>query len=286
MVLAVPWLWAALFFLLPLAVIAVISLAQVRVGVPPYTPLLGRAGGHITVNASLDSYRMLLADSLYGRAYLGSLKIAFISTVITLIIGYPVAYGVAQARGAWRNILLLLVILPFWTSLLIRVYAWMGLLRPGGLINAALQSIGLIHQPLHLLNTTGAVYLGIVYAYLPFMILPLYARLERLDPRLREAAADLGAKPWRVFLSITLPLSLPGVVAGALLVFIPAVGEFVIPDLLGGPDTLMIGKVLWGEFFSNRDWPMSAALTVAMVVILVLPVVLLETVNERREGAP
>jgi putrescine transport system permease protein len=279
-VLGVPWVWSLLFFLLPLAVIVKISFALSRVGVPPYTPLLD-AAGHL--NASADNYRELAADSLYLHAYGGSLAIAAGATLIALLIGYPIAYAIARAPERRRGLLLLLVVLPFWTSLLVRVYAWIGLLRPAGIINTALAFLGLIDAPLHLLNTTGAVYLGIVYAYLPFMVLPLYARLERLDPSLREAASDLGATPLRAFLAVTLPLSIPGMVAGCLLVFIPAVGEFVIPDLMGGPDTVMIGRVLWGEFFSNRDWPMSAALTVAMIVILVIPVAVLQTVAAREE---
>ncbi|MGZ5890764.1 MAG: ABC transporter permease [Hyphomicrobium sp.] len=279
-VLGLPWAWSLLFFLLPLAVIVKISFATSQVGVPPYTPLLD-AAGHVI--ASTGNYRDLVADSLYVRSYLGSLVVAAGATLIALLVGYPIAYAIARAPERRRGLLLLLVVLPFWTSLLVRIYAWIGLLRPTGLINSALAGLGLIDAPLHLLNTPGAVYLGIVYAYLPFMVLPLYARLERLDPSLREAASDLGATPWRAFLAVTLPLSVPGIVAGSLLVFIPAVGEFVIPDLMGGPDTLMIGRVLWGEFFSNRDWPMSAALTVAMIVILVIPIAVLQTVAAREE---
>jgi putrescine transport system permease protein len=280
-----PWVWAALFFLLPLAVIVKISFAETIVGVPPYTPLFIQDANGIALQATLSNYRDALSDSFYAGAYIGSLKIAAIATVIALLIGYPMAYAIAAAPRRRRGFLLLLVALPFWTSLLVRIYAWMGLLRPGGVINALLLDLGLIGEPLHLINTTGAVCLGMVYAYLPFMVLPLYARLERLDPALREAASDLGARPWQVFLSVTLPLSLPGVVAGALLVFIPCVGEFVIPDLLGGPDTVMIGKVLWSEFFSSRDWPLSAALTVIMVAVLVIPILLLQRLTAD-EAAP
>ena len=279
LMLAGPWGWSAALFLLPLAIILKISFAQTQVGVPPYTPLFGDGG----VQATLENYRSVLTDSFYFGAYLGSFKIAALATVLALLLGYPMAYAIAAAAPARRGLLLLLVVLPFWTSLLIRIYAWMGLLRPGGVINTVLESLGAISEPLHLINTTGAVCLGMVYAYLPFMVLPLYARLERLDPSLREAASDLGAKPWRVFLSVTLPLSLPGVFAGCLLVFIPCVGEFVIPDLLGGPDTVMIGKVLWSEFFSSRDWPLSAALTVVMVAVLVVPVLLLQRVMDEGE---
>ncbi len=277
--LAVPWAWAALLFLLPLAVILKISLAETAAGVPPYTPMFM----HGAPQATLANYRDVFADSFYAGAYVNSLKIAGLATLLTVLAGYPMAYAISRAPEGRRGLLLLLVTLPFWTSLLIRIYAWIGLLRPGGVINTALESTGLIDEPLKLINTTGAVCLGMVYAYLPFMVLPLYARLERLDPALTEAASDLGARPWRAFLAVTLPLSLPGVVAGALLVFIPCVGEFVIPDLLGGPDTVMIGKVLWSEFFSSRDWPLSAALTIVMMAVLVVPILLLQrTMGEER----
>jgi putrescine transport system permease protein len=281
--LGLPWAWSLLFFLLPLAVIVKISFAVTQIGVPPYTPLVSMTGGHLALHVSVNNYRDLFGDSLYWRAYVSSVWIAAGATLIALLIGYPMAYAIARAPVRRRGLLLLLIVLPFWTSMLVRIYAWIGLLRPTGVINTVLSTLGLVQTPLHLLNTPGAVYLGIVYAYLPFMVLPLYARLERLDPALREAAADLGAKPLRTFLSVTLPLSVPGIIAGCLLVFIPAVGEFVIPDLLGGPDTLMVGRVLWGEFFSNRDWPMSAALTVAMIVILVVPIAVLQTTAARAE---
>ena len=266
--LAVPWVWAALLFVLPLAIVVKISLAETAVGVPPYTALID----HGALRATLANYRDVFADSFYAGAYVSSVKIAGLATILAVLAGYPMAYAIARAPERRRGLLLLLVTLPFWTSLLIRIYAWIGLLRPGGVINAVLESVGLIDTPLQMINTTAAVCFGMVYAYLPFMVLPLYARLERLDPALVEAAGDLGATPWRAFLSVTLPLSLPGVMAGALLVFIPCVGEFVIPDLLGGPDTVMIGKVLWSEFFSSRDWPLSAALTVVMMAVLVIPV--------------
>ena len=283
-VLALPWLWSGLFFLLPLAIVVKISLAEAQMSVPPYSDFLKRVdGGIVGINATLSNFHMLFSDALYLKAYLSSLKIALVATALTLLLGYPMAYAIARAPVARRAILLVLVMLPFWTSFLVRIYAWMGLLRPSGIINAALQALGLIDAPLIMLNTPGAVYLGIVYAYLPFMVLPLYARLEKLDPALLEAAADLGAKPWRTFLAVTLPLSLPGVLAGSLLVFIPAVGEFVIPDLLGGPDTLMIGKVLWNEFFSNRDWPMSAAVTVVLLIVLVAPIMLFQALQARAE---
>lgn len=265
------WLWLGLFLLLPFAVVLKISFGTPQLAVPPYGPPL-----------TLDNYALIFQDSLYLKAYLGSLRIAFVSTLLALLLGYPMAYAIARAPVRWRHALLLLVILPFWTSFLVRIYAWIGLLRPTGFINTALEALGLIAEPLRLLNTDGAVYLGIVYAYLPFMVLPLYARLEKLDPALLEAAADLGARPWRTFLGVTLPLSLPGIVAGCLLVFIPAVGEFVIPELLGGPDTLMIGKVLWGEFFTNRDWPVSASVAVILLALLIVPVLWFQAV-ERNE---
>jgi putrescine transport system permease protein len=270
-VLALPYGWLVLFFLVPFLIVLKISVAETAIGVPPYTPLIaaGPEGWHLQV--SVGGYQFLVGDSLYLRAYLTALKFAAVSTLACLLLGYPVAYGIVRAPGAWRNLLLLLVILPFWTSFLIRVYAWIGLLKGNGLVNNALLALGVIDRPLTLLNNSFAVYIGIVYSYLPFMVLPLYAQLEKLDPALLEAAADLGCRPWRAFLRVTLPLSLPGIAAGALLVFIPAVGEFVIPDLLGGPDTLMIGKVLGDEFFGNRDWPVASAVAIAMLALLLLP---------------
>jgi putrescine transport system permease protein len=281
-VLTLPWLWVALFFLLPFAFVLKISVAEAQLSIPPYTALFERVDGVIVgLRATWANYQVVFTDSLYVKAYLGSLMIAAIATLLTLLLGYPMAYAIARAPASRRGLLLVLVMLPFWTSFLVRIYAWIGLLRPTGIINGALESLSLIDAPLALLNTPGAVYLGIVYAYLPFMVLPLYARLERLDPALLEAATDLGAKPWRAFLHVTLPLSWPGIAAGCLLVFIPAVGEFVIPELLGGPDTLMIGKVLWNEFFTNRDWPLSAAITVVLLMVLVIPVALLQVAQSR-----
>jgi putrescine transport system permease protein len=266
-VLALPYAWLALFFLLPFLISLKISLAETVIGIPPYSPLVD--GGRIHV--SLANYARLASDDLYVIAYLNAIKIAAVSTLFCLLLGYPLAYGIVRAPLRWRSFLLLLVILPFWTSFLIRVYAWIGLLSGNGLINKTLLALGLVHAPLALIDNTFAVYVGIVYSYLPFMVLPLYAQLEKLDPTLLEAAADLGCRPSAAFLRVTLPLSLPGIAAGALLVFIPAVGEFVIPDLLGGPNTLMIGKVLWDEFFANRDWPMAAAVAVAMLALLLVP---------------
>lgn len=270
-VLALPYAWLVLFFLVPFLISLKISVAESVIGIPPYSALIDTAGGSWRLDLSGESYRRLFTDDLYAVAYLNAIKFAAVSTVFCLLLGYPLAYGIVRAPRRFRSLLLLLVILPFWTSFLIRVYAWIGLLKENGLINNVLLTLGLIHQPLILLNNAFAVYVGIVYSYLPFMVLPLYAQLEKLDPALLEAAADLGCRPWQAFLRVTLPLSMPGIAAGALLVFIPAVGEFVIPSLLGGPDTLMIGKVLWDEFFANHDWPMASAVAVAMLVLLLLP---------------
>jgi putrescine transport system permease protein len=282
--LALPYAWLALFFLVPFQIVLKISLAETAVGVPPYTPLLERGADGWSLHGSLANYQFLLSDSLYLRAYLNAIKFAGVSTLICLLLGYPMAYGIVRAPRRWRGLLLLLVILPFWTSFLIRVYAWIGLLKGNGLINNLLLALGIVDEPLALLNNAFAVYLGIVYSYLPFMVLPLYAALERLDPTLLEAAADLGCRPARAFLRVTLPLSLPGVAAGALLVFIPAVGEFVIPDLLGGPDTLMIGKVLWDEFFTNRDWPVASAVAIAMLVLLIVPMAFIRRLLQGEEA--
>jgi putrescine transport system permease protein len=270
-VLALPYAWLVLFFLVPFLISLKISVAESVIGIPPYSALIDASGGSWRLDLSGESYSRLVSDDLYAVAYLNAIKFAAVSTVFCLLLGYPLAYGIVRAPRRLRSLLLLLVILPFWTSFLIRVYAWIGLLKENGLINNLLLGLGLIHQPLILLNNAFAVYVGIVYSYLPFMVLPLYAQLEKLDPALLEAAADLGCRPWQAFLRVTLPLSMPGIAAGALLVFIPAVGEFVIPSLLGGPDTLMIGKVLWDEFFANHDWPMASAVAVAMLVLLLLP---------------
>ncbi|MBB4285289.1 ABC transporter permease subunit [Roseospira goensis] len=282
-VIGVPYLWLLLFFLLPFLIVLKISFAEFRIGVPPYTPLLAwLEGGYIQVKLAIGNYLFLLQDPLYVTAYLNSLKVAFFSTVFALLIGYPMAYAIARASPSWRAVFLLLVILPFWTSFLIRVYAWIGILKNNGLINNALMALGLIDDPLPLLNTEFSLYVGIVYSYLPFMVLPLYATLERMDVSLLEAAEDLGCRPFKAFLTVTLPLSMPGIVAGSMLVFIPAVGEFVIPDLLGGADTLMIGKVLWSEFFNNRDWPVASAVAIAMLVLLVIPIVIFQHYQQRQ----
>ena len=277
LIIAVPTLWLLLFFLAPFLVVVKISLSEAMLAMPPYAPLLDWDGGEgrLLLRFNLGNYFYLWQDSLYLSAYLSSVKIAFIATLITLIVAFPMAYYIARAPDRWRNILLMLVILPFWTSFLLRVYAWIGFLKNNGVINNALLSLGLIDEPIVMLQTDFAVYVGIVYTYLPFMVLPLYANLVKLDTSLLEAAADLGARPIICFATITVPLALPGIIAGSMLVFIPAVGEFVIPALLGGPDTLMIGRVLWDEFFSNRDWPVASAVAVAMLLLLALPVMVL-----------
>jgi putrescine transport system permease protein len=267
-----PFLWLALFFLLPLLIVLKISLAESVVGIPPYSPLVSSDGGGLHWHATVANFTLLAGDGLYLRAYLGSLGNAALAAALSLLLGYPMAYAIARTRGPRRQVLLFLVMLPFWTSFLIRVYAWIAILKPNGILNNLLIGLGLIAAPLPLLNNHFSVELGLVYSYLPFMILPLYGSLSALDESLLEAAADLGARPLRVFLGVVLPLTLPGVAAGSLLVFIPAIGEFVIPDLLGGPDTLMIGKVLWDEFFNNRDWPVASAVAVALVAALAIPI--------------
>jgi putrescine transport system permease protein len=276
-----PFLWLALFFLLPLLIVLKISLAHSAIGIPPYTPLFTGHGLH----ATFANFALLARDDLYLRAYLGSLGYAALATVMCLAIGYPIAHAIARAPTRWRQPLLFLVVLPFWTSFLIRVYAWMAILEPNGLLNRLLLTAGLTKAPLPLLNNGFSVELGLVYSYLPFMILPIYSSLSALDQNLIEAAADLGARPWRAFLGVTLPLSSPGIAAGCLLVLVPAIGEFVIPDLLGGPDTLMIGKVLWDEFFENHDWPVAAAVAVALVVALAVPILFAQRFLDREQAA-
>jgi putrescine transport system permease protein len=272
-VIAFPLVWLTLFFLLPFALVLKISLSESAIAIPPYGPLLEYADQTLHIFLSLGNYLFLLSDSLYVAAYWGSIKTAFMATSVCLLIGYPMAYAMARAPARWQLLLLLLVMLPSWTSFLIRVYAWMGILSNSGLINNLLIGIGLINSPIRMMNTQFAVTIGIVYAYLPFMVLPLYAHLTRLDNSLLEAAADLGSRKLNTFIKVTLPLSMGGIVAGSMLVFIPAVGEFVIPELLGGPNTLMIGKVLWEEFFLNRDWPVASALAMVMLLLLLVPIV-------------
>ena len=283
---AAPFLWLLAFFLLPFAIVLKISLSDPASAQPPYWPLFdARNWRTITgflANLDVENYGTVFGDDLYVQAALSSLRIAFLSTLLLLLLGYPLALAMARARPERRPLLVALVILPFWTSFLIRVYAWIGILKPEGLLNGALQGLGLIDAPLLILNTEAAVFIGIVYTYLPFMVLPLFAALERLDPDLLEAAQDLGSSPGRAFWTVTLPLSLPGVLAGSLLCFIPIVGEFVVPDLLGGSETLMIGRTLWSEFFANRDWPLASAVAVVLLVLLVAPIVIYRDVEARR----
>jgi len=279
----IPYLWLAIFFLAPFLIVLKISFSQVILGQPPYEPSFNSIAEIPEKIGQLSgsNYAYFFSYPLYWRAYLSSVWIAAVSTAIALLVGYPIAYGMARAPRSWRPLLVMLVILPFWTSFLIRVYAWIGILKPEGLLNQFLMWLGLIGQPLIITNTNWAVFIGIVYSYLPFMVLPLYASLEKLDHTLLEAAADLGSPPLRSFWQVTFPLSLPGVVAGSMLVFIPAVGEFVIPDLLGGSNTLMIGKTLWDEFFHNRDWPMASTVAVILLIVLVVPIVFFQNAQAR-----
>jgi putrescine transport system permease protein len=283
-VLALPMLWLVAFFLVPFLLVLKISFASAVSGAqPPYSDMIGTAeDGALTLRFAIAGYQLLLTDSLYVTAYVNSLVFATVSTLGCLVLGYPIAYGIARASPAARAVLLVLVILPFWTSSLLRAYALIGILRTNGLLNQLLMGLGITDAPLVILHTDLAVYIGITYNYLPFMIMPLTANLMRLDFTLLEAAADLGARPLTSFLRITLPLSVPGIVAGSLLVFIPAVGEFVIPDLLGGPDALTIGRAIWTEFFSNRDWPMASAVAIAMLALIVVPMLVFEYVQDKR----
>ncbi len=270
LVVALPYLWLMLFFVAPFAIVLKISFSDVVLAIPPYKPLIDwYAKNALAIRLNFNNYAFLFTDRLYLSAFLNSVKVAFVSTLVCLSIGYPIAYGIARAKPKTRNYLLLLIVLPFWTSQLLRVYAWIGLLKANGVINNILMAIGLIHQPLVMLYTPFAMYVGIVYSYLPFAVLPLYANLEKMDWQLIEAAEDLGCRPWQAFYKITLPLSRNGVLAGSMLVFIPAVGEFVIPTLLGGPNSLMIGRILWDEFFSNRAWPIASAVAILMLLLLV-----------------
>ena len=273
-VISVPYLWLLLFFLLPFAIVLKISFSQAAIAIPPYDPIFQYIEQTLNVVLNFGNYIFLSQDGLYLAAYLGSLQIAFFSTVICLLLGYPMAYAIARAPKEKQLVYLLLVMMPTWTAILIRVYAWMGILSNNGLLNTALMYIGVINEPLQILNTNIAVYIGVVYAYLPFMVLPLYANLVKHDNTLLEAAMDLGAGKIKAFWTITIPLSKSGIIAVSMLVFIPVVGEFVIPELLGGPETLMIGKVLWQEFFNNRDWPVASALAIVMLLILIVPLIL------------
>ncbi len=275
---AAPYLWLLVFFLAPFAIILKISLADPILAQPPYSPSFDSDG---TPSMTLGNYGFLLSDNLYVITYLRSVAMALITTVLCLLLGFPMAYGIARSPAATRNILLLLIILPFWISFLLRVYAWMGLMNTHGVINTLLLWLGLIEQPLKIMYTDFATAVGLVYSYLPFMILPLYATLERMDMDLIDAAQDLGASRSRAFWDITWPLAKPGTIAGCLLVFIPAMGEYVIPYLLGGPDSLFIGRVLFDEFFLNRDWPLASAVAVVLLLLLVVPIVLLQRAQAR-----
>ena len=271
-IIGVPYLWLLLFFFVPFIIVLKISFTYTEIAIPPYSDLFEYADEAITIVLNIGNYLFLADDPLYLSAYLGSLEVAFFGTLWCLLLGYPMAYAMARAPSKWQSALLIAVLLPSWTSFLIRIYAWMGILRNNGLLNNLLMWLGVIDHPLIILNTNVAVYIGLVYAYLPFMVLPLYANLVKLDHSLIEAAQDLGARPLECFFRVTLPLSKSGIIAGSMLVFIPAVGEVVIPQLLGGPETLMIGKILWQEFFNNRDWPVASALAMVMLLILLVPI--------------
>jgi putrescine transport system permease protein len=287
----VPYAWLLVFFLLPFLIVLKISLSATAIAQPPYTPVFDPAAGlaglrDFLAELSLDNYAALVADRLYLASYLRSLEIAALSTAILLVVGYPVAYGMARAARRWQGLLVVLVILPFWTSFLIRVYAWINILQHDGLLNQLLTGLGLVAAPPTWLATDTAIYIGMVYSYFPFMVLPLYAALEKMDETLLEAAADLGCPRWKTFWRVTLPLSRPGIVAGALLCFIPIVGEFVVPDLLGGSSAQMIGQTLWTEFFADRDWPAAASVAVVLLVLLVVPIVVYQHQQTRQiEGS-
>jgi putrescine transport system permease protein len=285
-VIGAPFIWLIVFFALPFVLVLKISFADLRMGIPPYTELVTVKDGVVHFAMQLGHYAFLLQDSLYAATYVSSLKMAAVSTVCCLLIGYPIAYYIARSDPHTRNLLMMGVMLPFWTSFLIRVYAWIGILKDDGLLNHTLIALGVIHSPMRLYHTDIGVYIGMVYSYLPFMVMPLYAHLVKMDLTLLEAAYDLGAKPWTAFTRITLPLSKNGLIAGSLLVFIPAVGEYVIPELLGGADTLMIGRVMWDEFFNDMDWPMASAVTVAMVLLLLVPMAVFQYYQVKElEGA-
>lgn len=285
-----PYLWLLLLFLIPFAIVFRLSLSDVELAIPPYTPQMDWSQGWEGVKAfvaalDFENYQWLLDDALYAKAYLSSVQIAFFSTLLSLLIGYPIAYSMARAPREWQATLLMLVILPFWTSFLIRVYAWMGILSGEGLLNQFLIWIGVIGEPLTILNTNWAVYITIVYTYLPFMILPIYSTLEKLDESLLEAAEDLGCTRFQAFWLVVIPLSRPGIIAGCFLVFIPVVGEFIIPSLMGGSSTLMIGRVLWDEFQANRDWPVASAVAIVLLLILIIPIVLFQRHQQRQQEA-
>ncbi len=286
MIVAVPYLWLAIFFLAPFVIVLKISLSQSALAQPPYVPVFDLAAGwaglkEFASQLSADSFRLLTSDAIYFLSYFKSLEVAAISTAILVLIGYPVAYGITRSPRVWQPLLVMAVILPFWTSFLIRVYAWINILQREGLLNDVLMRLHVIDAPVTWLSSDTTIYIGVVYSYLPFMVLPLYATLEKMDESLLEAAADLGCPRWKTFWLVTFPLSLPGLAAGALLCFIPIVGEFVIPDLLGGSETLMIGQTLWTEFFSNRDWPVASAIAIALLILLLVPILFYERLQQR-----
>ena len=284
-VIAVPYVWLLALFLVPFAIVLKISLSDIALAIPPYTPTLDEGLWSMVQQLDFENFVFLTEDDLYWKAYLSSLLIASVSTVLTLLVGYPIAYGIARAPEDWRPLLMMLIILPFWSSFLIRVYAWVGILSSEGYLNHVLLGLGLVDAPLTILNTNTAVYIGIVYTYLPFMVLPIYAALDRLDGSLIEAAEDLGCSRTAAFWLVTIPLSRNGIIAGCFLVFIPALGEFVIPSLLGGSGTLMIGKVLFEEFFSNRDWPVASAVAIILLIILIVPIILFQRNQQRQQEA-
>ncbi len=285
-VVLLPYLWLGLFFLAPFAIVLKISLSQAALAQPPYLPVFDLAAGwaglkEFAAQLSTDSFKLLASDAIYLLSYFKSLEVAAVSTAILILIGYPLAYGIARTARAWQPLLVMAIILPFWTSFLIRIYAWINILQRDGLLNEVLLRLHVIDVPVAWLSSDTAIYIGVVYSYLPFMVLPLYATLEKMDESLLEAAADLGCPRWKAFWLVTFPLSLPGLAAGALLCFIPIVGEFVIPDLLGGSETLMIGQTLWTEFFSNRDWPVASAIAIALLMLLLVPILFYERLQQR-----
>jgi putrescine transport system permease protein len=280
-VISVPYLFLLIFFMIPFVVVMQISVVDSRLGVPPYTDLASWNDGVLALKFNFAHYWTVLSDQLYFDAYMGSLKVAFITTALCLLIGYPTAYFIARSNPETRNLLMMAVMLPFWTSYLVRVYAWIGILKDQGLLNNFLLWLHVIDEPLRLFHTNYAVYIGMVYSYLPYLILPLYAHLVRMDYSLIEAAHDLGARPWKAFMTITLPLSMRGIIAGSLLVFIPAVGEYVIPELLGGADTLMVGRLMWDDFFNNMDWPVASAATGVMVILLLVPMAVFQHLQSK-----
>jgi putrescine transport system permease protein len=289
LVVLLPYLWLIIFFLAPFLIVLKISVSQTALAQPPYMPVFDVVTGwtgltEFVGQLSADSFRLLLSDSIYLLSYLKSLQVAAISTIVLLLIGYPIAYGMARMPPAWQPPLVMAVVLPFWTSFLIRIYAWINILQRDGILNDVLIRLHVIDLPAVWLSSDTAIYIGMVYSYLPFMVLPLYASLEKMDQSLLEAAADLGCPRWKGFWLVTLPLSLPGVAAGTLLCFIPIVGEFVIPDLLGGSETMMIGQTLWTEFFSNRDWPVASAIAVALLGLLLIPILFYERLQQRSLG--